>query len=172
MTIFIWGGYLFGNVPIIKNNFGIVTIAIIVISVLPVVWGLLKPAPHERHRCRRISHRHDASKDRRNLATAVIAPALIATAIGEPVKVRLAQPVPIERDAEVTPRGPAERLGSACGRDADRDSQLRSPSTADVPQPPSWVEAFGASQHFAGFRSASVSRAALLRDRTRKPAMV
>jgi membrane-associated protein len=45
VTIFIWGGYLFGNVPIIKNNFGIVTIAIVVISVLPVLWGLLKPAP-------------------------------------------------------------------------------------------------------------------------------
>jgi membrane-associated protein len=45
MTIFIWGGYLFGNVPIIKNNFGIVTIAIIVVSVVPVIWGLLKPVP-------------------------------------------------------------------------------------------------------------------------------
>lgn len=44
VTIFIWGGYLFGNVPIIKNNFGIVTILIVVVSVLPVVWGLLKPA--------------------------------------------------------------------------------------------------------------------------------
>lgn len=45
VTIFIWGGYLFGNVPIIKNNFGIVTIVIVVVSVLPVVWGLLKPEP-------------------------------------------------------------------------------------------------------------------------------
>jgi membrane-associated protein len=47
VTIFIWGGYLFGNVPLIKNNFGIVTIIIIVVSVLPVVWGLLRkdPAP-------------------------------------------------------------------------------------------------------------------------------
>lgn len=45
VTIFIWGGFLFGNVPIIKNNFGIVTIAIIVVSVLPVVWGLLKSEP-------------------------------------------------------------------------------------------------------------------------------
>jgi membrane-associated protein len=44
VTIFIWGGYLFGNVPVIKNNFGIVTILIVVVSVLPVVWGLLKPA--------------------------------------------------------------------------------------------------------------------------------
>jgi len=43
VTIFIWGGYLFGNVPLVKNNFGIVTIAILVVSVLPVVWGLLKP---------------------------------------------------------------------------------------------------------------------------------
>jgi membrane-associated protein len=45
VTIFIWGGYLFGSVPIIKNNFGVVTILIIVISVLPVIWGVLKPEP-------------------------------------------------------------------------------------------------------------------------------
>ena len=44
VTLFIWGGYLFGNVPIIKNNFGIVTIAIIVLSVVPVVIGLMRPA--------------------------------------------------------------------------------------------------------------------------------
>ena len=42
VTIFIWGGYLFGNVPLIKENFGIVTIAIIVISVMPVVWELMR----------------------------------------------------------------------------------------------------------------------------------
>jgi len=41
VTIFIWGGYLFGNVPIVKENFGLVTIGIVVVSVLPVVWGLL-----------------------------------------------------------------------------------------------------------------------------------
>ncbi|HEY6641744.1 DedA family protein [Povalibacter sp.] len=45
MTLFIWGGFLFGNIPLIKNNFGIVTILIIVVSVLPVMWGMLKPAP-------------------------------------------------------------------------------------------------------------------------------
>lgn len=43
VSIFIWGGYLFGNVPLIKQNFGIVTIAIIVISVMPVVWELIRP---------------------------------------------------------------------------------------------------------------------------------
>jgi membrane-associated protein len=43
VTAFIWGGFVFGNVPLIKENFGVVTILIIVISVLPVVWELIKP---------------------------------------------------------------------------------------------------------------------------------
>jgi membrane-associated protein len=42
VTAFIWGGYLFGNVPVVKNNFGLVTIGIVVVSVLPVVWGLVR----------------------------------------------------------------------------------------------------------------------------------
>ncbi len=42
VSIFIWGGYLFGNVPLIKENFGIVTILIIVISVMPVLWELMR----------------------------------------------------------------------------------------------------------------------------------
>jgi membrane-associated protein len=37
VLLFIWGGYLFGNIPIVRNNFGIVTILIIVVSVLPVL---------------------------------------------------------------------------------------------------------------------------------------
>ncbi|MET0498513.1 MAG: DedA family protein [Steroidobacteraceae bacterium] len=45
VTLFIWGGYLFGNFPLIKENFGVVTISIIVISVLPMVWSLLRPQP-------------------------------------------------------------------------------------------------------------------------------
>jgi membrane-associated protein len=45
VTLFIWGGYLFGNVPLIKDNFGVVTIAIIIISILPFVWSLVRPAP-------------------------------------------------------------------------------------------------------------------------------
>jgi membrane-associated protein len=43
VTIFVWGGYLFGNIPLIKNNFGIVTVLIIVVSLLPVAWHALKP---------------------------------------------------------------------------------------------------------------------------------
>jgi membrane-associated protein len=45
VTSFVWGGYLFGNVPWIKDNFGIVTIAIVVLSLVPIAWGLLQPAP-------------------------------------------------------------------------------------------------------------------------------
>jgi len=37
----LWSGYLFGNVPMVKNNFGLVTIAIIVISLLPLAWALI-----------------------------------------------------------------------------------------------------------------------------------
>ena len=31
-------GYLFGNIPIVKNNFSLVVIGIVVVSVLPMVW--------------------------------------------------------------------------------------------------------------------------------------
>ncbi|MEP7313917.1 MAG: DedA family protein [Pseudomonadota bacterium] len=40
--LFIWGGYLFGNLPLVKDNFGFVTIAIIVVSLLPMVWMMVK----------------------------------------------------------------------------------------------------------------------------------
>ncbi len=35
-------GYLCGNIPIIKNNFEIVILGIIVISVMPIIFGLIK----------------------------------------------------------------------------------------------------------------------------------
>lgn len=48
VTLFIFGGYLFGNIPLVKNNFGVVTIVIVVVSVLPIVWtavsGSRRPA--------------------------------------------------------------------------------------------------------------------------------
>lgn len=37
-----WAGYFFGNIPLIKDNFGVVTIIIIVVSLLPVAWAALK----------------------------------------------------------------------------------------------------------------------------------
>jgi membrane-associated protein len=41
VSAFIWGGYLFGNVPFVKNNFGVVTIVIIIVSLLPLLWAAL-----------------------------------------------------------------------------------------------------------------------------------
>jgi membrane-associated protein len=37
-----WAGYFIGNIPIIKDNFGVVTIVIIVVSLLPIAWAALK----------------------------------------------------------------------------------------------------------------------------------
>ena len=37
-----WAGYFFGNIPLIKNNFGLVAIGIVVISMIPVAWVALK----------------------------------------------------------------------------------------------------------------------------------
>ena len=39
---FIYGGYFFGNMPMIKRNFHIVIIAIIVLSILPMVFEYLR----------------------------------------------------------------------------------------------------------------------------------
>lgn len=41
-ALFVWGGYLFGNIPVVKANFGIVTLAIIAISLMPIGWAALK----------------------------------------------------------------------------------------------------------------------------------
>jgi membrane-associated protein len=42
VTSFLFGGYLFGNVPMVKENFHAVILAIIVISVLPPVIELVR----------------------------------------------------------------------------------------------------------------------------------
>lgn len=42
VLLFIWGGYWFGNIPAIKQHFGVVTIAIIVVSVLPGVIAFFR----------------------------------------------------------------------------------------------------------------------------------
>jgi membrane-associated protein len=34
-------GYAFGNVPFIKNNFGLVALGIVFVSLLPMIWGYL-----------------------------------------------------------------------------------------------------------------------------------
>jgi membrane-associated protein len=40
--LFVWAGYFFGNLPVVKENFGIVIIAIIILSVLPMVVEIVK----------------------------------------------------------------------------------------------------------------------------------
>jgi membrane-associated protein len=40
----VWAGFFFGNIPLIKNNFGFVTIGIVLVSVLPMAWVGLKEA--------------------------------------------------------------------------------------------------------------------------------
>jgi membrane-associated protein len=42
ITLFVFGGYFFGNIPVIKKNFGLVIIAIIIISILPAVIEILR----------------------------------------------------------------------------------------------------------------------------------
>jgi len=41
-TVFIWGGYLFGNIPVVKAHFGLVTILIVVVSLIPVAIAALR----------------------------------------------------------------------------------------------------------------------------------
>jgi membrane-associated protein len=43
-ALFVYGGYFFGNLPIVKNNFSIVIIVIIFISILP---GIIEFARHK-----------------------------------------------------------------------------------------------------------------------------
>lgn len=40
VTIFVGGGYFFGNIPFVKNNFPIVTLGIILFSVMPIIYEM------------------------------------------------------------------------------------------------------------------------------------
>ena len=42
VTMFVWGGYFFGNIPIVKKNFEYVVVVIIVLSILPAILEFWK----------------------------------------------------------------------------------------------------------------------------------
>lgn len=42
ISIFVFGGYFFGNIPIIKRNFSLVIFAIIIISIMPAVIEVIR----------------------------------------------------------------------------------------------------------------------------------
>jgi membrane-associated protein len=42
VAIFLFGGFFFGNIPVIKNNLAVVIILVIVASVIPGVMAFLK----------------------------------------------------------------------------------------------------------------------------------
>lgn len=46
-TLFIFGGYFFGNLPIVKNNFSLVILAIIFLSLLPPIIEFIQSRRHK-----------------------------------------------------------------------------------------------------------------------------
>src|SRR3989344_4861428 len=50
VALFVFGGYFFGNIPIVKNNFPIVIIIIIIASFMPMVWEYWKHHKQKRQK--------------------------------------------------------------------------------------------------------------------------
>ena len=48
VTLFLFVGYIFGNIPFVKENFEIVTIGIVLVSVLPMVFEFWKERQHSK----------------------------------------------------------------------------------------------------------------------------
>jgi len=48
VALFVFGGYFFGNIPLVKKNFSFVILAIIIISMLPGVVEYLRQRRREK----------------------------------------------------------------------------------------------------------------------------
>jgi membrane-associated protein len=48
VTLFLFVGYIFGNIPFVKENFEIVTIGIVLVSVLPMAFEFWKERQHSK----------------------------------------------------------------------------------------------------------------------------
>lgn len=46
VSLFTFGGYFFGSLPFVKNNFSLVVLAIIFLSVLPAIWEVVRSRMH------------------------------------------------------------------------------------------------------------------------------
>jgi len=46
VTLFLWIGYFFGHLPFVQDHFGLIVIAIILISVLPMVYEFIRTRIH------------------------------------------------------------------------------------------------------------------------------
>lgn len=42
VAVCVFSGYFFGNIPVVKKNFSLVVLAIIAVSILPILWETLK----------------------------------------------------------------------------------------------------------------------------------
>jgi membrane-associated protein len=49
VTLFLFAGFLFGNIPFVKENFEFVTIGIVLVSVLPMILEVLKARRENQH---------------------------------------------------------------------------------------------------------------------------
>jgi membrane-associated protein len=48
VLLFIWGGCFFGNIPLVKQHFGYVTLVIIAVSLVPLIGAALRRPPRPR----------------------------------------------------------------------------------------------------------------------------
>ncbi len=48
VTLFVFGGYYFGNMPLVKENFSAVILTIIILSFVPMIWEIWKYKRHKK----------------------------------------------------------------------------------------------------------------------------